>query len=321
MAATAALSAGAGPAAAGPSVRTVRVEVGTPPLTGTLVVPASSRPVPVVVLVSGSGPEDQDETVGANAPFKDLAHDLAGLGIATLRYNKRTYQYPGSVDPATYTPNEEYVPDALAAIALVGHERGIDPHKIVVLGHSQGGTYAPLIAERAPQVAGVVLLAAASEPFAPTLVRQVQYLATLGGTTGAQAKDELAAVEQAALAIEALTPADAGRTGYLGGVGATYYLALDAYDPVATARALPQPLLVLQGGRDYQVTESGDYALWQRGLAGRPGVTSKVFPADDHLFVSGTGRATPADYQKPGHVDPAVAATIARWVHGLAPVG
>ncbi len=108
--------------------------------------------------------------------------------------------------------------------------------------------------------------------------------------------------------------AESPSTHLLGGVGPAYYLDLQHYDPVATARAIPQPLLILQGGRDYEVTVTDDLAVWTKGLAGRRGVTVVQFPNADHLFIDGQGPPTPKDYDTPGVVDPAVISTIARWV-------
>ncbi|HTW08870.1 MAG TPA: alpha/beta fold hydrolase, partial [Acidimicrobiales bacterium] len=174
-----------------PGERAVPVGVGSPPLKGTLTLPAGKGPFPAIVLVSGSGPNNQDESIGPNRPFLDLATDLAAKGIATLRYDKRTLDYPKSIDPATFTPTQEYVPDALAAIQLLEHEPAVNPHLIFVLGHSQGGTYAPLIAQRAPKLAGVIFLAAGAEPIGAALLRQERYLATLPGTIGSGAKAQL----------------------------------------------------------------------------------------------------------------------------------
>jgi hypothetical protein len=296
--------------------RQIAVGVGSPPLKGTLTLPAGKGPFPAVVLVSGSGPNDQNETDGPNHPLLDIALGLAARGIASLRYDKRTLDYPTSINPETFTLTEEYVPDALAAIRLLDREPAVDPHRIFVLGHSQGGTYAPLIAHAAPQVAGVIMLAAAAEPLAVALLRQTRYLATLPGTIGANAKAELPYVTQEA--AEVASPAvlrkdPAGRI-LLGGAGPAYFLSGLAYNEVATARAIPQPLLFLQGDRDYQVTVVNDLDVWLRGLRGRSGVTVAQFPDADHLFLDGTGPATPLDYQKPGQVDPAVIATIASWI-------
>ena len=301
-------------AAAG--VRQIAVMVGSPPLKGTLTLPAGKGPFPAVVLVSGSGPNNQDESDGPNHPFLDIALGLAARGIASIRYDKRTLDYPLSINQETFTLTQEYVPDALAAIRLLDQQPAIDLHRIFVLGHSQGGTYAPLIAREAPQVAGVIMLAAAAEPLATALLRQVRYLATLPGTIGANAKAELPSITQeaAAVASPAVLRDDPPGKILLGGAGPAYFLSGFAYNEVATARSIPQPLLFLQGDRDYQVTVANDLDVWLRGLRGRAGVTVVQFPDADHLFLDGSGPATPLDYQKPGHVDPAVIATIASWI-------
>ncbi len=299
--------------------RSLDVSVGNPPLTGTLTLPARSGRYRAVVLVSGSGPNDQDETVGADKPFLDIAKGLAAHGIASIRYDKRTKDYPSSIDLATFTPTDEYVPDAVAAIHLLQGRSDIDPSGIFVLGHGQGGTFAPKIARTDPDVAGIILLAAATESLGAALVRQLTYLSTLPGVVGQQAEATLPEAEQAAQQIENPDLSVADRSTWptsplLGGASAAYFLDLRNYDPVAEARVIRQPILVLQGGRDYQVTVADDLSLWKQGLAGRPGVTVHVYPQDDHLFIKGTGPSSPADYQTPEHVDPQVISDIAEWV-------
>jgi pimeloyl-ACP methyl ester carboxylesterase len=304
------------PAQPPPGVRELRVGVGSPPLKAMLTLPAGSGPFPAVVLVSGSGPSDQDETVGPNKPFLDIALGLAARGIATVRYDKRTRDYPRSLNRRTFTLTQEYVPDALAAVHLLEHEPAVDSHRIFVLGHSQGGTYAPLIAKRAPQLAGVILLAAGSEPLGAAMLRQVRYLATLPDPTGSQAKAQLREVTRIAAEIDnpAALEKDSPATVLFGVAGPAYFLSGLRYDEVATARSIPQPLLLLQGDRDYQVTVASDLDVWRRGLAGRKGVTITRFPQADHLFLDGAGPPTPLEYQKPGHVDPKLIPTIASWI-------
>jgi len=303
-----------------PGTRQVPVGVGSPQLKATLTLPSGQGPFPAVVLVSGSGPNDQDEDIGPNHPFLDIALGLAERGIASLRYDKRTLDYPKSINPRTFTPTQEYVPDALAAIGLLKHEPAINPHLIFVLGHSQGGTYAPLIAKDAPEVAGVILLAAGAESLGQAVLRQERYLATLPGAVGAQAKAELPEVTQIAAQIGSVAALekDSPSTVLFGGVGPAYYLSELRYNEVATARSIPQPLLLLQGDRDYQVTVANDLDVWLRGLKGRKGVTVVQFAYADHLFLDGTGRPTPLEYDKPGHVDAKVVATIATWVERVA---
>jgi uncharacterized protein len=80
------------------------------------------------------------------------------------------------------------------------------------------------------------------------------------------------------------------------------------------AATLPVPMLFLQGERDYQVTVEDDLAGWRTALAGRPRITIRTYPADDHMFFPGKGPSMPADYTRPHHVNPEVVADIADWV-------
>src|SRR5262249_494647 len=90
-----------------------------------------------VVLVHGSGPNDRDETVGANAPFRDLAWGLADRGVAVLRYEKRTRQHPAQMAALkSFTVRDETIEDALRAAALLRSHDRIDPKRVFVLGHS-----------------------------------------------------------------------------------------------------------------------------------------------------------------------------------------
>ena len=308
------------PAAASPAgVRQIPVGVGSPPLTGTLTLPAGKGRFPAAVLVSGSGPNDQNETVGPNHPFLDIALGLAARGIASLRYDKRTHDYPRSINPRTFTITQEYVPDALAAIRLLQHDPAIDPRRIFVLGHSQGGTYVPLVAKDAPLVAGVILLAPGAESLGATILRQTRYLATLPGKVGSTAKAVLPEITREVGQIDnpVALRHDSPATVLLGGVGPAYYLSGFRYNEVATARAIRQPLLILQGDRDYQVTVANDLDVWLKGLKGRKGLTVVQFPQADHLFLDGTGPPTPLDYNTASHVDPKVIATIASWIDSI----
>ncbi|MGC2620108.1 MAG: alpha/beta fold hydrolase, partial [Acidobacteriaceae bacterium] len=150
------------------------VTVGAAPwqLDGTLTVPVGAGPFPAVVLVAGSGPEDQDETIVGNKPFKDIAWGLASRGIAVLRFNKRTLQYGKELKAhqAGFTVNEESVDDARAAVALLATHADIDPQRIFVLGHSLGAMLAPRIAQGDKQVAGLIIMAGPTRPFEQVLV-------------------------------------------------------------------------------------------------------------------------------------------------------
>jgi uncharacterized protein len=110
--------------------------------------------------------------------------------------------------------------------------------------------------------------------------------------------------------VKSLQP---GATETVLGVPASYWLDLRGYNPPEAAKALKQPLLILQGERDYQVTPA-NLEAWKKALAGRPDVTFKSYPGLNHLFIAGTGLSGPAEYQRPGHVAEAVVADVAAWI-------
>lgn len=285
-----------------------------------MTLPAARAPAAAVVLISGSGPNDKDETEGPNKPFADIANGLAIDGIASIRYDKRTHEYPAQIDPRTFTATQEYVPDAVAAVQLLISRPEIDAHRIFVLGHSQGATFAPKVAAAMPaRVAGLILLAPAIESVGPALLRQMTYLATLPDPVGAEAKSELVQDQTIEEVIDDPRMAQWPSTTRLPfGTGPAYWLDLRNYDPVAIAKQLPQPLLILQGDRDYQVTVADDLVEWERGLAGRGGVAVRQYANADHLFLDGTGPPSPAEYSHPAHVDPQVIADIAAWTRTVA---
>ncbi|MCF6468364.1 hypothetical protein FAF44_08140 [Nonomuraea sp. MG754425] len=290
----------------------VTVGSGALAVPGTLGVPRGHGPWPAVVLLSGGGPVDRDATSGPNKPLKDLAWGLADRGVAVLRFDKVTHTHAARVAAIpNFTMSDEYVPHAVAAIRLLQHHPAVDAARVFVAGHSMGGKVAPRVAAAEPSVAGLVILAGDTQPMHRAAVRVVRHLASLH--PGAQAAVE-AITRQAARVdspqLSAETPAADLPFGFSG----AYWLDLRGYDPVATAAALDKPMLILQGGRDYQVTVADDLTGWQAGLAHRTDVTIRVFDADDHLFFPGSGPSTPADYDKPQHVDAAVVTGIADWL-------
>ena len=284
-------------------------------LPATLTLPTGNGPFPAVVLVHGSGPNDRDETIGANKPFQDLAWGLASQGIAVLRYDKRTHVYPGKmVALANLTVKEETIDDALAAVALLRRTPQIEPKKIFVLGHSLGGTLVPRIG-LADQggIAGIIIFAGATRPLEDEFVRQYEYLYGLDGQITPQEQAEIDDYKRQAARIKQLTPADANSKELLLYIPPSYWLDLRGYFPPAVALKLKQPLLILQGERDYNVTMDA-FHDWQRTLDKRTDVTFKSYPKLDHLFLEGTGPASGADYARPRNIPKYVIDDIAAWI-------
>ncbi|MBO0852354.1 MAG: alpha/beta hydrolase [Nocardia sp.] len=292
--------------------REVIVESGSYAVPGTLTMPKGGRAKPAMVLVS-SGAMDRDVTTGPNKPFKDLAWGLASRGIAVLRFDKVNFVHTEVNHEQGFTMVEEYVHSAKAAVRLLRQEPGIDPDRVYVAGHSGGGKAAPRIAAVEPSVAGVVILAGDTAPMTRAALRVFDYIADL--EPGKDFHEKLAALMRAVEVTESptLSP-ETPASELLFGMPASYWLDMWAYDQVATAAALDKPILILQGGRDYQVTVADDLPGWQQGLAGRADVTIHVHDADDHMFYPGTGRSAPSDVERPNHVDAAIVADIADWI-------
>jgi uncharacterized protein len=295
------------------------VTLGSGPLAvpGTLTVPHDPGPLPAVVLLGGSGPVDRDETILRSRPFKDLAWGLASQGVAVLRFDKVTYAHPEQVRAnRAFTVADEYRPDALAAIALLKDHPGVDATRVFLAGHSLGGTIAPRVAAAEPSsVAGLIIMAGGTEPLPWAAVRQVRYLAALDPATAAAAEPGLDAMTAQARRVDNPdlgpgTPDDELPFG----VPAPYWLDLRGYDPVAVAAGLGKPMLILQGGRDYQVTVADDLSRWQADLGRQPGVTIRVYPADNHFFFPGAGASSPAELATAQHVDADVIADIRDWL-------
>lgn len=287
-------------------------------LPGTLTMPAETggKSSPALVLVHGSGPNDRDQTLGAVKPFRDLAWGLASKGIAVLRYEKRTKEYADRFkgpDQLKITVREETIDDALSAVKQLRETEGIDPKRIFVLGISLGGTLAPRIAQADPHIAGLVIMAGATRPLEDLIVDQTHYLLSLKEEQSPAEQDQLHQLEAAAARVKQLRPADASSSSNVMGAPVGYWLDLRAHDPVLEAKALKQPILILQGGRDYQVTQT-DFNQWKQGLGASPRVAFELYPQLNHLFVSGEGKSTPQEYEKPGHVSATVIADIADWI-------
>jgi dipeptidyl aminopeptidase/acylaminoacyl peptidase len=298
----------------GEEPRQVEIEVAGA-LPGLLALPEGPGPFPAVVLIHGSGPNDRDQTIGPNHSFRDLAHGLAARGIASLRYDKRTRVRPEEFVARAYTVQEEVIDDVLAAVELLRQRAEVDPDRVSLVGHSLGGLLAPRIAALLePRPASVVLLAAPARRLQEIIVEQVEYIAGLDGDVDEAEAGQLEALRAAAAAADEAVDRDSPQPGLMG-LPESYLADLNAYDPVATAGNLNLPLLILQGGRDYQVTVAADFARWQAAFDADPAVELVLYPDLDHLFRAGDGMATPASYlRNSGPFDATVLDRIAVFI-------
>jgi dienelactone hydrolase len=279
------------------------VHVGPEQLTGLLAMPTGKGKFPAVILVHGSGPNDGDETIGPNKPFKDLSNGLAAKGVAVLRYEKRTHA-PGATIPERFTVADETVDDARAAIDLLATTPGIDAKRVFVAGHSLGGYLMPRIV-KGTQAAGAILLAGAARPLEEMVVEQMRANHPLGLPAAEAMRKQ---VQDPNLKPDTMVSDPSGAK-----IPGSYFLDLRGYKPADELRAFKKPILVLQGGRDIQVRRA-DYDLFAKALAGRKDVTLKLYPMLMHLFIEGDGNLT--DYSHAGHVSQDVIDDIAAFVGG-----
>lgn len=283
-------------------------------LPATLALPNGEGPHPAVVLVHGSGAHDRDSRIGQKTPLRDLAQGLASHGIASLRYDKRSFVAAESFADQAFTVKEEVIDDAVAAIALLRSMAGIDADRVYVAGHSLGAMLAPRIAAEAPEARGMILLAAPGRALPDIIVFQMRYLAELDGEVSAEEQGQLDAVAALYRRISALTAADADDLTPLLGAPAAYWLDLAAYDPIASTQALAKPTLLLQGDGDYQVTVAEDYRRWTDTLGARDWFHAVRFSGIGHLYTAAGKPPSPKDYALPGSVDVRVIEAIVDWI-------
>lgn len=291
--------------------RELAVGSGRQVLRGVLTLPErrDGGPVAAVVVVPGSGPLDRDGTIGAARPYADLARGLALRGVASLRFDKRSLVWPASFEGRAYTIEDEMVEDAVAAVHTMRQLKEIDPARIVVLAHSLGGLAVPRIADRAGEIAGFVLFAVPSRPILDLLVEQSGYVAALDGMSG-QDRATIASLRETVATIR-----DGKQAGdaVLLGASVSYWQDLETVDIVAQTSTLDSPLMLLQGGRDYQVTDE-DWKRWRAALGKKSSVALHHYPRLNHLGIAGSHRSSPADYLVPGEVDEQLIIDVARWI-------
>lgn len=272
-------------------------------LGGTLTVPKDAKgKVPAVVTITGSGQEDRDEylpVAGGYRPFRQVADTLGRRGIAVLRLDDRMIGASGG----TLGTSADYANDIRAAVAWLRQQPEIDPDRIALVGHSEGGLIAPIVAATDPRLKGAVLMAGPSESGRRILTFQQKQAIDLDTAIAPSSRDSAYA------ATMARTDSAAATNAWL-----AYFM---DYDPLVTARRVTKvPILILQGASDHQVTPDQAPEL-ERAFkeAGNPDVTMRVFPDLNHLFIrdpsglpSGYGTLTS------NKVEPEVLGTMADWL-------
>jgi pimeloyl-ACP methyl ester carboxylesterase len=266
-------------------------------LAGTLTIPSGKGPFPAVVLITGSGPQDRDETIFAHKPFWILADALTRKGVAVLRYDDRgTAKSTGQFGTAT---SLDFASDASAAVDFLNTRPELDQKKIGLCGHSEGGIIAPMVATTRPGIAFVVLMAGTAVTGEQVLYAQSAALIKAGGGSDAvvqqnreiQAKifDILRAEKDPQAAVPKLKEALAGvpnADAQIEQSNSPWFRFFVFYDPEPALERLKAPILAIDGEKDKQVLADQNLPVIEAALkkGGNPDYTVRRLPGLNHLF-------------------------------------
>jgi uncharacterized membrane protein/dienelactone hydrolase len=268
------------------------------PLDGALALPDAPGKVPAAVLVHGSGPHDMDESFNGIKVFKDISDYLAANGIAALRYDKRTYSHAARLS-ADITVREETIEDAILAGRLLAQNERIDSSKIFVVGHSLGGMLAPrIVSESGGVFAGAVIMAGSPRSLLDIVADQNMYMISL-----ADPSERDALTRQ----VEAAKPYYGLPQGYID--------EMDAHPASEYLLQTDRPFLILQGGKDFQVSPGKDYEPYRQLAGDRGNFEFRLYDNLNHMFtVSTMEKPTTDDYVAGARVDSAPLSDIAAWI-------
>ncbi len=281
-------------------------------LGGTLTLPKEGENFPCVVLVHGSGPNNRDESIYQNKPFRDIAWGLAQKGIAVYRYDKRIYVYPeGAVDDYDFTLYDETIDDAVEIAKMIQSLDEINKDKVYILGHSLGGYAIPRIAENSKEAAGFVIMAGCVRSIDKLLPEQFEYIANIDGIISQEEQEQIDNLKAELEKLEKLD--ELPEDEIIIGAYKAYWQDMLSYDTIETATKIEKPVLVLQGERDYQVTMK-EYNMWKEAFENDSNWSFITYPKLNHLMMPGVGKATPDEYQVLNRVEQKVIDDIAKWI-------
>lgn len=279
-------------------------------LAGTLTLPPGDGPFPAAVLITGSGPQDRDETILDHKPFLVLADALTRRGVAVLRVDDRGVggSQPGDFAKAT---TQDFATDVAAGVAYLRGRQDIDPERVGLIGHSEGGVIAPLVAAKDPRLAFVVLMAGTGVPGDQILPRQYHdiYAASGAGETVAAKQASVIAAANAIvrsepdqakahpLLIQTLTDGSGAQNAkaLAALMNSAWYRAFITLDPAKALAQVRAPVLAINGSKDTQVSAEVNIPAIKAALAGNADATTLVLPGLNHLFQTAKTGA-PSEY-------------------------
>ena len=288
------------------------------PLSGMITLPdVANGPVPAVVMVHGSGPSDMDERVIKLTPFKDLAEGLAGHGIASLRFDKRTYAHKRKISKITCpTVREESIEDAILAVKLLKKDPRIDSGRVFVLGHSEGAMLAPRIDAEGADARGLILLAGTPYRLEDIVLRQLKQGAANPAVRWVLGFEHKIYSKKFA-GLYQMSDEEAKKKSFAGNLSLYYFKEMGQKTAADYLLESSKPALIMQGGGDFQVLADDDFAKFRELLSGRENTVFKLYPGLNHCFVdaiySDILKAS-KEYGKERHIGEEVIGDIAAFI-------
>ncbi len=312
---------------------------------GTLTMPRTGGPFPAVLLITGSGAQDRDETVCGHRPFLILADYLTRRGIAVLRVDDRGAG--GTKGDASQATSEDFADDALAGVEYLKTRSQIDRRRIGLIGHSEGGIIAPMVAVRSPDVSFIVLMAGTGVPGDKIIEAQIAGLLKVSGADQAlidvalqsqrraveivknQTDPEVAKQEIRKAIEEAMSKLDDAQKRTIGysdasvdaqanAVTSNWFRFFFLHDPASVLRKVKCPVLAINGELDLQVPAKQNLPAIEQALreAGNTRVTIKEFPGLNHLFQTAKTGAFDEYARIEETMAPLALETLAGWIAG-----
>ena len=290
------------------------------PLNGKLVLPENSeKPVPAVVFVHGSGSSDMDEKVMKLTPFKDLAEGLARHGIASVRYDKRSFAHGRKMmKKGDLTVREEVIEDAVLASEMLKNDPRIDPGKVFIIGHSMGAMLAPRIDAEGGNFKGLILLAGTLDTLEGVLFRQLDEMKNgkskiMSWIASAQEKKFRKSFEN----LYELSEEEAIKIPYAGGVNLYYFKEMGEHRAADYLEKTEKPVLIMHGTKDLQVSTEKDFGGYKRAFGERDNFSFRLYEGHNHCFVPALydeiSKAT-KEFSKERHIGDNIISDIAGWI-------
>lgn len=294
------------------------------PLKGILTLPEDlSKPVPAVVFVHGSGSSNMDEKVGKCTPFKDLAEGLTEFGIASVRYDKRSYAHGlKMLREKNITVKEETIEDAILATELLKEDFRIDKENIFIAGHSMGGMLAPRIDAEGGNYKGLILMAGSPRRLEEIMLDQNEAVMSSGkGLLQWFVNKQVVKISAMFEGMYELTDEEAKKKKVGNGTTLYYFKEMGEHQASEYLLKLKKPILIMQGEKDFQATPEKDLAAYKELLKDKENVTFKLYENLNHLFVNsvyGNIMKAMKEYKVEQHIGENVIKDLADWILNVA---